>query len=138
MISVLFRLIEADSGKIVIDNINIKTLGLHQLRQKISIIPQDPSLFSGSIRNNLDPFNEYDDEKMWSVLEESNLLNAIKSMEGGLDGVVSEGGSNLSVGQSGSDLSVMSSCFKCTSNEWLRTHFTLNSLIVCYITGCSL
>ena len=98
LISLLFRLVEPE-GNVVIDAVDTKTLGLHELRDKISIIPQDPSLFSGSIRKNLDPFNEYDDHKVWQALTEANLLTTIKKMTGGLDALVWEGGSNLSVGQ---------------------------------------
>lgn len=98
LISVLFRLVEP-IGQVIIDGVDTKTLGLHELREKISIIPQDPTLFSGTIRQNLDPFKEYSDEDMWHALTSADLDSAVKSMPGELDAVVTEGGSNLSVGQ---------------------------------------
>ena len=97
LISVLFRLVEP-GGQVFIDGVDIKSLGLHELRQKISIIPQDPSLFSGTVRENLDPFKDYSDQSMWEALGEAHLTQTIKGM-GGLDAVVAEGGGNLSVGQ---------------------------------------
>jgi len=60
----LFRIIEAASGSIVIDNISVESIGLHDLRSKITIIPQDPTLFSGTIRDNLDPFGHYSDAQV--------------------------------------------------------------------------
>lgn len=93
--SVLFRLKEPE-GDIVIDNFDIQMLGLHELREKISVIPQDPVLFSGSIRRNLDPFHLYDDMQLFTALTDANLQ---KLVESGLDAQVTEGGSNLSVGQ---------------------------------------
>lgn len=74
-------------------------MGLHDLRSKISIIPQEPVLFSGSMRYNLDPFDEYSDDKLWSALEEVKLKDAISEMPAGLQSRISEGGSNFSVGQ---------------------------------------
>ena len=99
MISVLFRLIEPSSGDVIIDNIDTQLLGLHELRSKISIIPQDPILFSGTVRSNLDPFNQYDDELLWSVLDNANLKSTVTTMGNGLESRLTEGGSNLSVGQ---------------------------------------
>lgn len=71
LINALFRL-SYNEGCVIIDQINTNDLGLHDLRKKISIIPQEPVLFSGSMRYNLDPFHEYSDEKLWKALEEVN------------------------------------------------------------------
>ncbi|XP_053212596.1 ATP-binding cassette sub-family C member 4-like isoform X1 [Panonychus citri] len=98
LISVLFRLSEFQ-GNVLIDNIDIQQLGLHDLRKKISIIPQDPLLFTGTIRSNLDPLSEQSDESIWSTLKAVNLSRTIESMPGGLDAIVTQGGSNLSLGQ---------------------------------------
>ncbi|XP_014275661.1 probable multidrug resistance-associated protein lethal(2)03659 [Halyomorpha halys] len=98
LISALFRLSEID-GEIIIDDIETSTLGLHELRSKISIIPQEPVLFSGRMRKNLDPFDEYSDDVLWNALEEVKLKEVVKEMPGGLQTEISEGGSNMSVGQ---------------------------------------
>lgn len=94
-----FRIIEAAGGKIVIDGIDISTMGLHQLRGRLTIIPQDPVLFSGSLRMNIDPFNAYSDDDIWRVLEHSHLKSFVKGLPTGLEHEISEGGENLSVGQ---------------------------------------
>lgn len=98
MISALFRMHEPE-GQIIIDEIDSKSIGLHELRSKLSIIPQDPVLFTGPVRRNLDPFGLYGDEKLWQALSDVQLAGAVKELEGGLDAVLSEGGSNFSVGQ---------------------------------------
>ena len=98
LIAVLYRLAEP-YGRITIDGVDTKSIGLHDLRKKMSIIPQDPVLFSGSMRYNLDPFEEYSDAELWEVLEQVQLKAAVEELEGQLSGEVSEGGSNFSVGQ---------------------------------------
>lgn len=70
----LYRLSELQSGKIIIDGIDISKLGLKDLRSKLSIIPQDPVLFRGTIRKNLDPFHEHSDDKLWDALRRTGLI----------------------------------------------------------------
>ncbi|KRF85624.1 multidrug resistance-associated protein 1 isoform X12 [Drosophila virilis] len=95
----LFRIIESAGGKILIDGIDIATMGLHMLRSRLTIIPQDPVLFSGSLRSNLDPFEVKTDDEIWKALELSHLKAFAKSLTAGLNHEISEGGENLSVGQ---------------------------------------
>ncbi|XP_054880485.1 multidrug resistance-associated protein 1 isoform X2 [Poeciliopsis prolifica] len=91
----LFRIIEAAEGHIFIDGVDIAKLGLHELRSRITIIPQDPVLFSGSLRMNLDPFDSYSDEEIWRALEFSHLKNFVSSLPNKLSHECSEGGENL-------------------------------------------
>ncbi|TGZ81048.1 ABC transporter family protein [Ascodesmis nigricans] len=95
----LFRIIEPVQGTIEIDDIDTTKIGLTDLRSRIAIIPQDPSIFEGSIRDNLDPRHNHDDTELWNVLELAHLKNKVSSMDGQLDAVLHEGGSNLSVGE---------------------------------------
>ncbi|KAK2859114.1 hypothetical protein Q5P01_003734 [Channa striata] len=94
-----FNMVDIFEGKIVIDGIDICKLPLHTLRSRLSIILQDPVLFSGSIRFNLDPERMCTDDRLWEALEIAQLKNMVKALPGGLDGVVTEGGENFSVGQ---------------------------------------
>ncbi|CAL1533104.1 unnamed protein product, partial [Lymnaea stagnalis] len=95
----LFRLIEAAEGRILIDGIDVSTIGLHDLRSKLTILPQDPVLFSGSMRFNLDPFDAHSDEAIWEALENAHLSNFVHDLPGQLEYICEEGGQNLSVGQ---------------------------------------
>ncbi|XP_050964336.1 ATP-binding cassette sub-family C member 9 isoform X4 [Labeo rohita] len=94
-----FNMVDVFDGRIVIDGIDICKLPLQTLRSRLSIILQDPVLFSGSIRLNLDPERTCTDDRLWEALEIAQLKNMVKSLPGGLDAVVTEGGENFSVGQ---------------------------------------
>ncbi|XP_019731916.1 multidrug resistance-associated protein 9 [Hippocampus comes] len=95
----LFRLVEAAEGSIVIDGVDISTIGLQDLRSKLSIIPQDPVLFIGTVRYNLDPFNIYSDKEIWVALERTYMKDSISKLEGQLQAPVFENGENFSVGE---------------------------------------
>ncbi|XP_036912752.1 ATP-binding cassette sub-family C member 3 isoform X3 [Sturnira hondurensis] len=95
----LFRILEASEGEIRVDGLNIADIGLHDLRSQLTIIPQEPILFSGTLRRNLDPFSNYSEEDLWHALKLSHLHTFVSSQPAGLDFQCSEGGENLSVGQ---------------------------------------
>lgn len=94
----LFRLVELSAGRISVDGVDISKIGLETLRTRITLIPQDPVIFNGSVRYNLDPFSSVSDEALWRVLKLVNLETKIRGMDGQLDFLLSEGES-LSVGE---------------------------------------
>ncbi|XP_005091940.1 canalicular multispecific organic anion transporter 2 [Aplysia californica] len=95
----LFRVIEAAAGRIVIDGVDISSIGLHDLRDRLTILPQDPVLFSSTLRFNLDPFDMHSDVEIWEALRHAHLVEYVMGLPAGLEHICEEGGQNLSVGQ---------------------------------------
>ena len=99
LIVTLFRLVEPYDGRILLDGVNILELGLNDVRGRIAAIPQDPVLFSGSVRTNLDPYDKHSDVEIWEALSHVSLKEVVAALDGGLSATVAENGDNFSVGQ---------------------------------------
>ncbi|XP_061450655.1 ATP-binding cassette sub-family C member 12-like [Rhineura floridana] len=95
----LFRLVEPTAGTILIDNVDICTISLESLRMKLSVIPQDPVLFVGTVRYNLDPFNDHTDDQIWQALHRTFMKGTVSKLPGKLEAAVVENGENFSVGE---------------------------------------
>ena len=99
LISTLLRLVELESGEITIDGVDISQIGLADLRSAVAVIPQDPVLFQGTVRYNIDPFDTHTDQEVWRAIEESNLKEKVCAENKQLDMVVEAEGGNFSVGE---------------------------------------
>ncbi|KAL7748549.1 hypothetical protein RI367_005960 [Sorochytrium milnesiophthora] len=95
----LFRMIEPVHGRIVLDNMDITRIGLYDLRSRLTIIPQDPTIFAGTLRENLDPYEQHDDMAIWDVLASVRMKEHVSSLEGKLNARMQQGGTSFSLGQ---------------------------------------
>lgn len=99
LLQAVLRLVEAEDGQIVIDGRNIAEIGLNDLRSRIAVLPQEPLVFSTTLRHNLDPFGVYSDAELWEALKRAHLYDVVAAFPEGLDSPVAENGENYSVGQ---------------------------------------
>ncbi|MEY4064324.1 MAG: canalicular multispecific organic anion transporter 1 isoform, partial [Pseudomonadota bacterium] len=99
LMQTLFRIVEPEAGSLFIDGVDVTTVPLETLRSRMAIIPQDPILFSGTFRQNIDPFDQHTDEEVYDALARAHLSEVVRTLPSGLQTIVQEGGCNLSVGQ---------------------------------------
>ncbi|KAJ3115540.1 hypothetical protein HK100_001311 [Physocladia obscura] len=99
LMQALFRIASSSEGLITIDGVDITSISLKDLRSSLAIIPQDPVVFSGTFRFNMDPFGEHSDADLWNALDRAGMKKKVNAQEGKLDGFVDAGGENLSVGE---------------------------------------
>ncbi|KAH7578351.1 hypothetical protein JRO89_XS01G0371600 [Xanthoceras sorbifolium] len=99
LIQVFFRLVEPSGGRIIVDGFDISVLGLHDVRSRFGIIPQEPVLFEGTVRSNIDPIGQYSDDEIWKSLERCQLKDVVAAKPDKLDSLVVDQGDNWSVGQ---------------------------------------
>jgi len=107
LVQAMFRILEAEEGKITIDGVDLATMGLHKLRKCMSVINQIPVLFSGTIKENLDPFEKFDIASIRNALVSVQMIETIDKLNLGINSQVAESGKNFSVGERVSSQSIL-------------------------------
>lgn len=99
LVAALFRMPDPQLGKVLIDGVDLGTLEIQAARRAMAVITQDPVLFATSLRKNLDPFDKFDDQAIWTALDQVQLKDKIRELTGGLDFTLAESGMSFSVGE---------------------------------------
>merc|ERR1711972_763298 len=95
----LLRILEARSGRIIVGKMDIAQMGLKLLRTLVGLVPQDATIFEGTWRHNVDPFDEYPEGRIWEALRCAHLMSYVRSLPSGIDSAITQDGGNLSFGQ---------------------------------------